>query len=477
MTLTEAIAALRKDLSDGGSALLSDAELTRAVQRAVSDVSRFIPRELVLEVTLDLEVDDEDWTSDASPGTYVSLANSPIEYDSETVKDGDGNTCTRDTDYIIDYANGEITHISGGEIGNAEGCTISYNKSALAIDISSIVSSLIRVERVEYPVGQVPQSFAPYTVVGDYLFIGAVGESSQSKMTDKSHIAICYKAKHTAPVADTDGTYPEFLDDVVLMASAAYALLIVVQSLLQMAKTAQAAISTEVGVANGILDGLSFDNIATDLAAAGTALTSAATQAAAAASALASVSIADATTALAAANTVLDAILTTSIDKATTGAEAYLDTGDDKITTLNTADRVSEKYREYAQARAELANARVSTALGYVQEATQRINAIALYVNESNGYSRAAEAYIAEAAQHVARAQAELVMQQVKISQAEGYLGDADRYATAAQLAMNLADKYRFEASERRNEAWAIWGNPPEYAPQISMSSVQQTGK
>lgn len=215
---------VRVDLSDLAKVYITNDMLDRALDRAVSDLSRFLPLSKVLEVTFDITVTDEAWTSGAAAGTYVALANKPIKYQTEVVKNNAGATMTRDTDYTIKYHEGKITHISGKGIGDAEGCTISYTKSQLVIDLTEIADELIRVDRVEYPYGSVPQEHQSYALVGNYLVLVGEGISAQEEVTDKSHALIEYKAKHTPPTTILDGTYPLFLDDTIVLASDAYTL-------------------------------------------------------------------------------------------------------------------------------------------------------------------------------------------------------------------------------------------------------------
>jgi len=215
---------LRIDLKDSGAVWDSD-ELSRCVQRAVADLSRFLPYEQVYEQSLQFAVTAEKWTSAAAAGTYVALANKPIREGSETVKNLAGLACVRDTDYYIDYSNGKITHIASAKIGNAEACTISYSKSQIGVNLSSL-TGLIRVNRVEYPVGDVPQSFPSWSVWGHVLFLEGDVAESQFRMSEGKHIAIHYLNEHTAPTETIAGTYPSFLDNTVLLAASAYALLI-----------------------------------------------------------------------------------------------------------------------------------------------------------------------------------------------------------------------------------------------------------
>jgi len=156
--LSQMIDAIRQDLKDSNETVYwTESELARSVQRAVADLSRFIPLEQTYEATLLFDVTGESFTSAAAHGTYVSLASKPIKESSETVTNVAGSvTYTRDTDYTIDYSNGKITTISGGSMVVSTTYKISYTKSKISIDLTSL-TGLIRVDRVEYPVGQVPQ--------------------------------------------------------------------------------------------------------------------------------------------------------------------------------------------------------------------------------------------------------------------------------------------------------------------------------
>ena len=150
---------VRVDLSDQSKTYIGDDILDRALDRAISDLSRFLPLSKVLEVTFSATVTDEAWTSAAAAGTYVALTYKPIKYKSETVVNNAGTTMTRDTDYTIKYHEGKITQIDAGDIGEGESCTISYTKSGVIIDLTSIEDELISVDRLEYPYGGVPQTF------------------------------------------------------------------------------------------------------------------------------------------------------------------------------------------------------------------------------------------------------------------------------------------------------------------------------
>lgn len=193
MTLSELIDAVEADLVDTGNAQISAAEVKAAVRSAIYDINRFLPQQKIYELTLDITVTDEDFTS--SHDTAVSLDNKPIEYDSEKVEETDASASyTRDTDYEMDYSNGTITVLSTGSMSDSTGYHISYKKSRLGIDISGL-TDLIRIVAVEYPLGSVPKDAKAFSIWGDILFVGA-GRDSQEKMGDTNHIVLYYEAEH-----------------------------------------------------------------------------------------------------------------------------------------------------------------------------------------------------------------------------------------------------------------------------------------
>lgn len=209
-------------VGSGDTVQFTDDELNRAVDQVTADFSRLIPREQVYEITVDYEVTDEAFTS--SFGTAVDLGNKPIEWNSETVKQA-AVSYVRDTDYTMDYANGTITVLSTGSMADSTASTISYNKSRLAIDLASL-TDLVVPHRVEWSVGSVPQQEAGWRIFAGILWITAPGHQSQQKASDKDHIRIEYHSQHTAPTDSVDGTFPRFLDDVMVKGVVAYALFI-----------------------------------------------------------------------------------------------------------------------------------------------------------------------------------------------------------------------------------------------------------
>ncbi len=229
MALIAAIrTAVRLNLSDGAT-VWSDNEIDRAVDEVTADFSRLIPNEKIHEVIIDKTVTDEAWTSDS--GVAVVLNNKPIDFGSETVKQST-TVFTRNTDYTINYGAGTVTMLAAGGMADSTASTISYQKQSIAFDLSSL-TDLISVVKVETSVGTTPQEEANFFIFNDILWITSSGRRSQTSVGDKTHLRIYYWAEHTAPGASTAGSFPLFLDEVLIKGTVAYCLFIKARGLLQ----------------------------------------------------------------------------------------------------------------------------------------------------------------------------------------------------------------------------------------------------
>lgn len=203
---------------------ISDTSLNRAIALVVADFDRVMPREVTDERTLRVEVKSESFTTAGAHGTYVNLANKPIEYNSETVKNNaETVTYTRDTDYTIDYSAGKITTISGGGMALSTAHKITYKKSRISVDISGL-TDLISVVRVEVPL-RMPQIITGFYTWGDYLYVTST-PGSQAPWSDKDHFRIYYHGTYTAPTDTASGNYPRWMDEVMIRGAVAYAWLI-----------------------------------------------------------------------------------------------------------------------------------------------------------------------------------------------------------------------------------------------------------
>ncbi|KKK77809.1 hypothetical protein LCGC14_2849870, partial [marine sediment metagenome] len=158
--------------------------------------------------------------------------------------------------------------------------------------------------------------------------------------------------------------------------------------------------------------------------------------------------------------------------------KTYLESGDALINTIALGGEgaiVPESYARDAQMTKNAlvaaheqdrsfyvddARARTNAALGYVQEAAQRLASLRTYIEQSQGYVSIANMFVRKAEGHLAT-----------IAQ---YLQQAAGYAASAMAEMTLADRFRTEALHRRDEAWNIWRDRRQYIGDFAQSSMNQ---
>ncbi len=242
-TLVEIRAAVRSNLSDA-STVWTDAEIDRAVDEVTADFSRMIPDEKIHEIIIDKNITDEAWTSDS--GVAVTLGNKPIDFGSETVKQST-TVFVRNTDYTMNYANGTVTMLAAGSMADSTASTITYTKQSIAFDLSAL-TDLTTVIKVETSVGDVPQEHSSFFIWGTTLWVTTQGFGTQSPVGDKTHLRIYYYAEHTPPAAGA-GSFPLFLDEVMIKGAVSYCLFIKHREQLQSGQT-------EIELGNTALDDL-----------------------------------------------------------------------------------------------------------------------------------------------------------------------------------------------------------------------------
>ena len=391
-------------------------------------------------------------------GVYVQLANKPIKSASDAISGS-----ALDTDYEMDYIGGRIAVKSGGNLVANTAYTINYTKSRLDINLSTIIDDLIRVDRVEYPEGKVPQQFSKVEVWGTILTLTG-GFESQKEVTDAEHLIIKYLTSHSAPNAQSQGSYPSYLDTTIQLAASAYALFIKALQYEHQAVTDLASVRTElarvtvlVTATTGKID-LALTKVALYLETNGTTDN--------AVDVLANITddLAELRTKIVTAqnlvNSVLDEVDATDFADTSDGAEKMASTGHPLINVVNDGARVAENYREYAQMKGELANARTQQAMGYFQEVQARLSTLRSYIEESAGWKGVGETFIAEA--------------QARVNEVNSIIAEASQFQETAANDLRLAEAFKQEGIERRNEAWAIWSSPNQIAPNYALGQRGQ---
>lgn len=375
---------------------------------------------------------------------WVFLANKPVKEGSVVVTSSPaGTTHTLGTNYKVDYANGKIQLISTTPAGMIASTTylVTYTKSKIMVDISEL-ADLISVLDIEYPYGGVPQTGVSHGVFGNIITVEGGEAEGQADMSENDHIAIRYLAAHPEPTAYYPSTYPAFLDQTVCQLSEAYLMFMMAYKYEQQAVTDFASARTAILIANVAVSGHHVLAKAA-LALAGTQLNSSVV-----AGLFTKVDIA------------LDAVATELglVDTYLTGATApstkkYLDDGDAFINTVNIGASVPENYANFAARASELSSVLLAQANAYVSEATVRLS-------ESDRWQSAAAGYIAQANGY--------------LDEVRAYLEEVDRDILLAQQNLTLADRFRTDAIEKRNEVWTIWRDKSQYVGDLSSIALRQ---
>jgi hypothetical protein len=425
----------------------------------------------------------------AGTDIWINLSN-PLESGTDAIYSGSGKSgtkYTRDTDYEVDNQNGRIKVLSSGDMSAGTTYYANYSRSPVSINIEDILPGLLRVVRVKYPEGKMPEQFVGYNIWGNQLTITAQRQGqSQQAFVDKEHITIFYEAKHAPPTLYGGGSYPEVLDEVVLIGACGFVLefkaleqelqaitdIASLRTELGYTTTVHATISTALGKAASMLTlttgeiDIALGKVATYLETNGTTDN--------AKEILADISdnAADLRTkiivAMDAINSALDGVSTISLDKATTGAEAYLDTGDDTINQLNDGGvNVPAYYSEYSKSRVAIGQTRIQTAAGYLQEVNSRLAMLTSYIQESQGWVGIANSFIQEAAQRISSVNAAINEANSRLYQIDRYLAEAGLYQNAAEGCMILADRFRAESSTRQSEFYRILNTKAEYRKRV----------
>lgn len=455
MLAPEMVSRLRTSLSDPDSdtSVWGEDELLNGISKAVSDLSRILPLEKVYDHTLSFTVTAEAFAS-TTLNSWVTLANAQIKYQSEAVTNAAATvTYTRDTDYTMDYLNGKIKPLSTGSMLATTNYKISYELLKVGCSVSSIADELVKIDQVEYPLGNIPQTTVSVKKWGNYLTVLS-GTGSQEQLSTGKHLGVYYQAVHTPPTATVAGSYPRFLDEVIIAGAEAYALFLRVIKLINSSNTLVTSASTNLTAAGVQLAATKPGDIEINIDAISeinTHLTAETNSAVAALNGVAGK--------LTAAETALTAIGTRSL-----AGVAFLTTGSALINTATKGSAVGENYRGYAEAEANFAIAyaregevRVSEATSLLQEAMQRI-AIASTLAEKDNLK----------AQRYTDASA------IRISSGVQYIASANANLQAALNLLELADRVKVEATEKRSEFWSVLSDRLQLRrPSVSVDSKQ----
>lgn len=508
---------------------LSDDEIDRGVNQAVNAINRFFPRERVFTSVYNKTITDEAVTS--NDDTVVALANKPLRFGSEIVKlTSDPTTIfTKDTDYEMDYLSGTITTIGAGAIPNSTAILVSYENDPLMIDISSILTEMISIDKVNIRTAHENiETENRFRLWGDYITL--IGEAAAGQeaaaMSDDSHINIYYYGQHTEPTASASGSFRRFLDEYLVIGASGYGLLMEGTSRDHQAVVDLASARTTIGniAALHTSIGTTFTSSATPRGDINTALDAAIVELAKISAVadlantefdlanpevdkyttpldLAVTRIADANTALVNVDTILDRVNTSvlagvsnadaltalnqidaELDKiptaadaliaelvsSTRNADAYLDTGDALFNSINNVVNAPGEQLGYAQAKIQMADL-------FAREGTLRGTYASGRVAEASARIAVGRVFIAEAAgrmehanANLAGATSDITLARTYIEGARGYIAVGNAYLQEGATRINNALGYIQEATNRIAEFQSYLTQIATYINQIT---------
>lgn len=292
------------------------------------------------------------------------------------------------------------------------------------LDFSGTLSDFIRIEKLEYPKDEVPQTHPPYNLVGTTIFL-----TGSDKFTKDKIARIIYLAQWTPPTVEAEGDYPIHLDDAVIIGAAGQAQIFKAEYYLQLA-------ATQIALGATAAAGLS-----SSFTAVVTALDSAKTSFAASITTLAGL-----TTPQASAKTALD-----KVAAEVAAGKTYLESGDDLINVATRGENVGAVYAQYATEQMRLAS-------GYVNEAEGFLALVDSYIDKATREGVAGTGYTTEAVQ--------------RLGVLDRYLSQAERDEALGARYLEIAGRYLASGQAKINEFLAALGYKPE-VQSVKVSSQQ----
>lgn len=380
MILSNILSSLRVELHDMSVDLYTDDELTRAVEKSISLMSRLLPKRDIITATV---------TSDMIVNDYI-------------------------------------------------------------LDISSILSDYIRVDRVEYPADDSPPTLVTFEEVNGKLLF-----RTDVNLTADDEIRIQYITRWTAPTLQTKADYPSHLNDPVIIGSAGQAMIFKAEKYVQLAAEVLAEDRETLAEIQEMLF-TEAPTITTELDLAKTALDAAKT---CIANGCAELSGADGS--LGSTTTALGNLSTAAGD-----SEGFLTTGAPLINAATRGDKVGETYGQYAQVQSNIA-------LVYEREIAQRVAIAMAYESIAGRAGTLGNAYVNEATQRLAlvarildRYRSELDGDRNKVTYYSQLVAKSTQYETASKQYLDIAGRYLASGQAKINEFLTSLGIKPEFTTQ-----------
>jgi len=450
MLLNEMIGKIRVELQDKDTALFDEDDVNRAIDKAVLAMSRLLPNRKILETRLTRDIDDETLTISSNTGT---LTYKPVKANSLAIP-----SKTEDTDFEVNLLTGVVTEIGSG-LADTD-YTVDYELDPGKLDISSILEDYIKIEQVEYPVGDNPPTIVTFDILGDFLCL-----RGETNFTDDDKLRIIYLDKWTAPTLSAEGTYQPHLDGVVIVGSAGYALLFKAEKYLQLAAdTTGTLITTLAGITDLTLSASGLTAPTAPTLTDVTAPTSHTVSEPSAPSLPSAPTAPNAPTpSYTDAETAIDLVGGSTFEAANTQITDALDKIDSGITVINaatTGEDVAAIYAKYADTIMEGAKVRVQESLARLEQIAKALD---LYASEVTSYGSEVNSFAQEMSGTVGKYREEINSEALNI---QNVSVNVAKYQQELYEESLKVDKYREQVNGYEAEV-------AEYSQQVASYTAQ----
>lgn len=376
----------------------------------------------------------------------VLLANKGIKWNSETVTSSPaGTTYVRDTDYRINYLTGGIRYINGGSMAAGGTYLVTYKLDSHILDMGSLLpkEAYIKLERVEYPVGDDPPTFPTFDPLGEDLLLV---KSKDTPLTGGYHIRVHYLKPWTAPGSDSNGDYPEHLNNAIIIGAVGQVLIFKAETYVQSAIDALSALTAPTlhVFTNPTPPTLPTAPTATSLPGTPPDFT-------AASAAL------------------------TAISTEITAAKAHHTAGIVLINVPTGGERVASTYGEYANALVQASAVRVNEAIATLRAeegiVSYYANQVAAYGSEVNSYANEMSGTVGKYREQIGGEGAGVASNNAMIAK---FIAQANEQEMKARNFLEIAGRYLASGQSKINEFLAMLGVKPELI-QSKSSSEQRS--
>lgn len=446
MYLAKMLSDLRIELSDIVAPYdYPDDTLIRAIEKSVSLMSRLIPKRTVIEIPITRTITGESLVISSNTGT---LAYKPIQHGSVVIAGK-----TEGTHFLVNYLTGVITEI--GSLLPDTTYTVSYNLDPAIVDLSPYLTDYIKIERVEYPVGTYPPSNLTFDQYGDLLAL----RGGNVTLLDSTQMRIIYLDKWVAPTNIAKGTYPEHLDNALIIGSSGQALIFEAEKYTRLA--AESLDSTVILLATiGDLTAPSLYTVVKPTKPSIASVPSEPTEP---------------TLSFTAIESALDAVATEI-----TAAKAHITSGAAKVDTATRGDQVAQTYARYAEAVYSGANTKISEGIARLKQIEETL---AKYSGQVSSYGHSITGYNSEIYGDINNFANEVQAENLGItnarnsidsytSQVTAIINRSNQLITASTNYLAVAGRYLASGQAKINEMLVMLGVKAEF--NVNKASSEQ---